>query len=404
VSDVVVVGGGIMGCACAYELAKAGASVTLLEYGKMGMQATNAAAGMLAPMIEARGPGGMLQAGMRALREYPALAAEVEAQCGFGVELRLDGILKVAFTQEQLDELRRRYAWQRELGLPLGWLDAETCHELEPRISPRVLGGVFSEGEGSVSNQMLTLGLARAAMARGAKIRERTPVTGFTSRGGRVVAVRSGDASFACDAVVIAAGARSGQVAARLRAPHSKQQTASSEGRAAANSQEPTAATPLLPVRPVRGQMIALGGMSAPIRHVVWGPDGYLVPRANGLVFAGATVEDVGFRRRTTRAGIRAMRAMAIALVPQLAAATEHFEWAGLRPGSPDDLPMVGPLPGWPNVIAATGHYRNGILLGPLTGKLVARGIVAGDWSETPRQFDPGRFSISPPRHRDTEG
>ncbi len=365
-SDVVIVGGGIVGCACAFELAKAGASVTLLEYGKTGMQATNAAAGMLAPMIDAHAPGPMMQAGMRALREYPAAVQEVEERCGFDMELRLDGILKVAFTPEQRDELLTRYAWQRELGLPIEWLDAQMCRELEPRIHERVLGGVFSPGEGSVSNQLLTLGLERAAIARGAKIRQRTPVTAFTSRGGRVVAVRSGDAPFACDAVVIAAGARSGQIAARLGAT--------------------------LPVRPVRGQMIALGGMSTPIRHIVWGPDGYLVPRANGLVFAGATVEDVGFRRRTTKAGVRAMRSMAIGLVPQLAAATVHFDWAGLRPGSPDDLPMIGPLPGWANVVAATGHYRNGILLGPLTGKLVARGIVAGDWGDVPAEFDPARF------------
>ena len=361
-----IVGGGIVGCACAYELTKAGASVTLLEYGKTGMQATNAAAGMLAPMIEAHTPGPMMQAGMRALREYPATVQEVEERCGFDVELRLDGILKVAFTQEQHDELFTLYAWQRELGLPIEWLEAEMCRELEPRVSEQVLGGVFSPGEGSVSNQLLTLGLERAAIALGAKIVQRTPVTGFTTRGGRVVEVRSGDTSFACDAVVIAAGARSGQIAARLGAT--------------------------LPVRPVRGQMIALGGMSTPIRHIVWGPDGYLVPRANGLVFAGATVEDVGFRRRTTKAGVRAMRSMAISLVPQLAAAKVHFEWAGLRPGSPDDLPMIGPLPGRANVVAATGHYRNGILLGPLTGKLVARGIVAGDWGDVPVEFDPARF------------
>jgi len=376
-SDVVIVGGGIVGCACAYELAKAGASVTLLEYGKTGMQATNAAAGMLAPMIEAHAPGAMMQAGMRALREYPATASEVEAQCGFDLELRLDGILKVAFTPEQQDELARRYAWQRELGLPIEWLDAAMCRDLEPRLSARVLGGVFSAGEGGVSNQLLTLGLERAAIAHGAKIRQRTPVTGFDTHGGRVAAVRSGDALFPCDAVVLAAGARSGQLAARLHA--------------------------ILPVRPIRGQMIALGGMSTPIRHIVWGPDGYLVPRANGIVFAGATVEDVGFRRRTTKAGVRAMRSMAIGLVPQLAAAKVHFDWAGLRPGSPDDLPMIGPLPGWPNVIAATGHYRNGILLGPLTGKLVARGIVAGDWSGVPVEFDPGRFSDSPRSREEAE-
>jgi glycine oxidase len=382
VSGVVIVGGGIVGCACAYELAKAGASVTLLEYGKMGMQATNAAAGMLAPMIEAESPGPMMRAGMRALRAYPNAVSEVEAACGFDVELRLGGILKVAFTPRQADDLRRRYAWQRELGLPVEWLDAAACRELEPRISARVTGGLFSAGEGGVSNQLLTLGLERAAMTRGADIRQGTPVTGFAVRNGRVTAVRSGAASFACDSVVIAAGARSGQIAARLR-----------KSRVA-----------LLPVRPVRGQMIALGGMSTPIRHVVWGPDGYLVPRANGLVFAGATIEEVGYRRRTTLAGTRAMRSMAIALVPQLAAAKVHFAWAGLRPGSPDDLPMIGPLAGWPNVIAATGHYRNGILLGPLTGELVARGIAAGDWSAVPPEFDPARFLGSHERHRGTEG
>jgi glycine oxidase len=143
--------------------------------------------------------------------------------------------------------------------------------------------------------------------------------------------------------------------------------------------------------------MIALGGMSTPIRHVVWGPDGYLVPRANGLVFAGATVEDVGFRRRTTLAGVHAMRSMAIDLVPQFRAATVHFSWAGLRPGTPDDLPIIGPLPSWPNVVAATGHYRNGILLGPLTGKLVAAGILSGNWDDVADAFAPDRFTGETP-------
>jgi glycine oxidase len=378
-SDVVIVGGGIVGSACAYELAKAGASVTLLEYGKTGMQSTNAAAGMLAPMVDAAAPGPMLDAGTRALREFPALVSEIESQCGFDVELRLDGILKVALAPDQLEDLRTRHAWQRDKGLPLEWLDAAMCHELETKLNAGVLGGVFSPGEGGVSNQLLALGLERAAMAHGVLIRQRTPVTGFTSRGGSVVAVRSGDASFACDAVVLAAGARTGQIASLLRRP----------GPVGARP----ASLPLVPVRPVRGQMIALGGMSTPIRHVVWGPDGYLVPRANGLVFAGTTVEEVGFRRRTTKAGLRSIRSMALDLVPQLAAAKALFDWAGLRPGTPDGLPIIGPLPEWPNVVAATGHYRNGILLGPLTGKLVAHGITTGDWSDVPAEFDPARFS-----------
>ncbi len=364
-SDVVIVGGGIVGCACAWELAKAGASVTLLEYGKTGMQATNAAAGMLAPLIESDGPGPMLAFGLRAMREYPNLVAEVEAACGFDLEYRATGILKVAFEEDQLTVLSRRLAWQRELGLPLEPLDAEVCREMEPRLSPRVVGGVFSPSEGNVSNQLLALGLERAAQALGADVRNRTPVTGFTTKSGRVTHVRSNDQSFACDVVVLAAGARSGQIARKLRA--------------------------VLPVEPVRGQMIALGGMRTPIQHVVWGPDGYLVPRANGLVFAGATVEHVGFRRRTTKRGIAGIRAMASRLVPQLASAKQHFEWAGLRPGTPDDLPLIGPMPSLENVVAATGHYRNGILLGPLTGKLVAHGITTGDWSAVPPEFSPSR-------------
>ncbi len=364
-----IIGGGIVGLSSAYELSRAGAKVTLLEYGKTGMQATNAAAGMLAPLIDAQAPGPMLQAGLRALREYPAFVDDVERACGFGVEYRPYGVLKVAFDDAGLEGLRRRFGWQRDADLPLDCLDAALCRELEPRLSERVTGGVFSSTEGSVSSQLLALGIERGAIALGAAIQNGTPVTGFDARAGRIVAVRSGASVFPCDIAVIAAGARSGQIARMLRAP--------------------------LPVRPVRGQMIALGGMRAPVRHIVWGPDGYLVPRANGLVFAGATVEDVGFRRRTTKAGLRAMRSMAFNLVPQLKAATVHFAWAGLRPGSPDDLPMIGAMPGWSNLVAATGHFRNGILLGPLTGKLVARGICDGDWSETPPEFDPARFSAS---------
>jgi glycine oxidase len=366
VSDVVVIGGGIVGLSCALELARGGAKVTLLEYGKTGMQATNAAAGMLSPLIEAEGPGPMLDFGLQALREYPPLIAELEEAAGFDVEYRPHGILKVAFDDAGADHQRDRLAWQQRTGLALDWLDGAGCRELEPKLSPRVAGGVFSHAEGGVSSQLLALAIERAAIARGAAIHNGAPVIGFDRAAGRVTAVRTPAASFACDTVLLAAGARSGQIAKRLRVA--------------------------LPVRPVRGQMIALGGMHAPIGHIVWGPGGYLVPRANGLIFAGATVEEAGFRRRTTQVGVRSMVTMAHRLVPQLCAATVHFAWAGLRPGTPDDLPMIGPLRDHPNAIAATGHYRNGILLGPLTGRLVTGGILRGDWSGVAPAFDPDRF------------
>lgn len=364
-SDVLVIGGGIVGCACAYEIARRGASVTLVEYGKTGMQATNAAAGMLAPLTETHTPDAMMRFGMLALQRYPALVAGLEAAVGFDIEYRQEGILKVAFDADDADVLRRRYSWQREMGIALDWLDAADIREVEPQVTERAVAGVFSPLEATVSNQLLALALERAAMQHGASIVQRAPVTAARRSRGRVVEVTAGGETYSAETIVLAAGARSGQIARKLGVT--------------------------LPVTPVRGQMIALGGMTAPIRRVVWGPDGYLVPRVNGLIFAGATVEHVGFRRRTTKEGIRAMRSMSSALVPQLASAQVRFEWAGLRPGTPDGAPIIGPVR-VANVVAATGHYRNGILLGPLTGAMVTGGIVDGDWSAVPAEFLPERF------------
>lgn len=363
-SDVAIIGGGIVGCACAYELAKAGAQVTLVEYGKAGMQATNAAAGMLAPFSESHAPDAMLRLGQRAMADYPGDVAALEAECGFAIELQQYGILRVALDDGGAETLRRRHAWQRGLGIPLEWLDGDACREVEPRLSGRVIAGLYSPAEASVNNQMLALALLRAAESRGARIVERTPVRRLRLRAGRVSA-ETGAGAIDADVIVLAAGARSGQLAASAGVG--------------------------LPVRPIRGQMIALGGMRPPISRIVWGPRGYLVPRANGLVFAGATVEDVGFRRRTTASGLRTLRAAARALVPQLGAAQVQFDWAGLRPGTADGLPIIGPVAGT-NLVAATGHYRNGILLGPVTGKIVAHGIATGDWRDVPAEFSPRRF------------
>jgi glycine oxidase len=143
----------------------------------------------------------------------------------------------------------------------------------------------------------------------------------------------------------------------------------------------------------MRGQMLAFGRMQTPIHQPVWGARGYVLPRANGLVFAGSTVEDVGFRIRTTKAGLAGVRRAAFEIVPQLRHAREHFSWAGLRPGSPDGLPMMGPLPGWENVTVAGGHFRNGILLAPITGQLIGELITEGRASEALGPFDPGRFT-----------
>jgi glycine oxidase len=365
-SEVVVVGGGAIGCAVAYFLSRAGVRTTVLDRGRIGMEASNAAAGMLAPLAEAHGVGPMLDLFLASLGMFPALAPELQEATGIDLEYRLSGILRVAFSDEEADELRQRLEWQQHLGFPLEWLDETMLWEVEPRLSPRVVGGLFSEEEGQVSNQNLTLALSRAAAECGANIREHTPVTSLVLRNGRASGVRTPEGRISAGHVVLAAGAWTGRLAHRLGLR--------------------------VPVRPVRGQMLALGGMVTPIRSIIWSPRGYLVPRANGLVFAGATVEDVGFRPQTTVRGLREMRRAAIEMVPQLALAQAEFTWAGLRPGSADDLPILGPLPGLENVTVASGHYRNGILLAPITGRLIAQAIIEGRPSEALTPFSPARF------------
>ena len=367
-ADVVIVGAGITGCAIAYELSRRGASCIVIDSRLLGMAATNAAAGILAPLAEFQRPGALVQLGLESLRLYPQWVDRLaEDAPDVDVELQLNGVLSVAFTDEELVELRKGLRYRREVGLELVELDQATVRELEPRLSRRVVGGLLCPDAGQVSNQLFTLALSRAAKRRGARFYERSPVTGFRRSKGRVTAVRAVTGEYACDQVVLAAGPWTRPIAKKLGAD--------------------------VPTRPIRGQMIALGGMITPVRRVVWGPRGYLVPRANGLVFAGSTVEDVGFRFGTTKRGLAQVRRSAFELVPQLRQAREHFDWFGLRPNSPDGLPILGALPGWENVTLATGHFRNGILLAPITGELIAEEILAGRPNERLTPFRPDRFS-----------
>ena len=366
-AGVVIVGAGIIGCAIAYELSRRGTSCTVIDSRLLGMAATNAAGGILAPLAEFQRPGALVQLGLESLHLYPKWVERLAEEApDVDVEFQLNGVLRVAFTEEELGELRKGLRYQRKTGLELVELDQATVREVEPRLSRDIVGGLLCPDEGQVSNQLFTLALSRAAKRRGARFCERSPVTGFRRSAGRVTAVRTVTGEYACDRLVLAAGPWTRPIAKMLGAD--------------------------VPTRPIRGQMIALGGMITPVRQVVWGPRGYLVPRANGLVFAGSTVEDVGFRFGTTKRGLAQVRRGAIELVPQLKQAREHFDWFGLRPNSPDGLPVLGPLPGWENVTLATGHFRNGILLAPITGELIAEEILAGRPNERLTPFRPDRF------------
>lgn len=366
--DVVVAGAGIIGCAIAYELSRRGVSCLLLDSRRLGMAATNAAAGILGPLAEFQRPDPLVHLGLASLRLYPEWVQRLQEEApDIDVEFAINGVLRVAFDQEEMAELRGGLLYQGELGVELIELDDTMVREVEPRLSTKIVGGLLCAEEGQVSNQLFTLALSRAARGRGARVIERCPVVGFRTRDGRVTAVRTPEGEFACDRLVLAAGPWTRPLARKLGVE--------------------------VPTRPVRGQMLGLGRMVSPVRRVVWGAHGYLVPRANGLVFAGATVEDVGFRIRTTTRGLAQVRRAAVELVPQLRYAGDQFTWAGLRPGSPDGLPIVGPLPGWENVTVATGHFRNGILLAPITGQLVAQAIAEGGESEALAPFSPARFA-----------
>jgi glycine oxidase len=371
-SDVLIAGAGIIGCAIAYELSRRGMSCVVLDSRRIGMAATNAAAGVLAPLAEFTRPGPLVRLGLESLRRYPAWVDRVREDVpDIDVEFTLNGVLRVAFSEDELAAIRTGGPLARELGMELVELDQAALREAEPRLSERLIGGALCPEEGQINQQLFTLALSRAAKKRGARFIEQAPVLSFTKRDGRVTSVRAPQGEFSCDSLVLAAGPWTRPLARKVGVD--------------------------VPTTPIRGQMLAFGRMMTPVHQPVWGPRGYVLPRANGLVFAGATVEDVGFRFKTTKRGLAQVRRGAFELVPQLRHAREHFSWSGLRPGSPDGLPLLGALPGWENVTVATGHFRNGILLAPITGELIAKAIVDGRSGEALAPFDPARFNAVPP-------
>ena len=367
-ADVAIVGGGVIGCAVAYYLAVAGARVTLLERDGLAGEASGAAAGILAPLAESGGPGPFLDLALAGLRVFPQLNETLREETGLDLEYLPTPVLRLAFRDDEERRLRDRLAWQKRTGLALHRLSAEEARALEPRLSPRVRAAVLSRDERQVNPGRLTQALAEAARRRGANLLPATTVTGFRRRGGRVTGVRAsgGAGDVEADAFVLAAGPWTPALSRRLGVD--------------------------LPIVPVRGQMLALSVGSAGVRHVIWGEGGYLVPKSGGHLYAGATVEDVGFRPRTTRRGLAGLRRMAAAMMPSLRYAEVASAWAALRPGTPDGRPIIGPLPGWPNVYVAGGHFRNGILLGPITGRVVAQLITEGRTELPLEPFSPSRF------------
>jgi glycine oxidase len=354
---VLIIGAGIIGCAIARELRVRGVAVQVLDDRPVAGGATQASAGILAPYIEAHDRGPLLDLAVRSLALYDDWIAAVARDAGSPVEYRRIGTLEIALDADHAAELRA----SASAGNP-EWLDRDAARALEPALGP-LDGALLVRAHGYVAPRELTDALARAAERRGASFR-RARVSRIERDGPRLRVTTAGGA-IAADRVVVAAGSWTGAI--------------ETGDRAAAN------------VRPVRGQLLHLGWQGPPVSHVLWGPECYIVPRADGSLLVGATVEEVGFDERATAAGVRDLLDAVCELLPQGWGATFCDVRVGLRPATSDDLPIVGEG-AMPGVVYATGHYRNGVLLAPLTARIVADLIVEGRRDPALDVLSPDRF------------
>ena len=352
-ADAVVVGGGIIGAAVAYELSKRGLSVVLIERNTLASCATYASAGMLAPASDSLARESAVDLGFESFGMWPSFRDEIEEAGGFSIDFRASGILRVAVDEDEETTLKQQAAWAGERGLDLPWLSPKEALGVEPALSPEIRGAIFSADEHNVTPPRVVEALRRAAVENGAEFREHTPVTGLTRANGSVTGVTTPDGVTAAGTVVLAVGAWGCEAGGWLGMD--------------------------VPVHPVRGQVAYLNEMARPLRHTVLRGVHYAAPKNDGTTLIGCTREHgAGYRQETTVAGMGEFFSGVAALVPGAGEASVHHTRAGLRPWCADDLPVLGPAPEAENVIFATGHYASGILLAPITARLVADVITEG--------------------------
>ena len=366
---VVIIGAGVVGLGIGWRLAGR-AGVAIFDRGRAGGGASHAAAGMLAACCEAEpGEEALVALGRESQARWPAFAEELMRASGIDVELRDEGTLVLALTTDDQGEIAHRLEFQRQLDLPLGWLSATATRAREPHLAGKIAGALFSPQDHQVDNRKLTQALRIAAESAGVIIHEHRPVKEIVVQGGRAKGVALEDGMVvAADIVVLAAGAWSRGIGGL-----------------------PPDRRP--PVRPVKGQMLALRmDASAPLlSHVLWAPGAYLVPRRDGRLIVGATVEEKGFDETITAGGLLTLLEAAWRAVPAVEELPVEEVWVGHRPGSPDDAPILGhgPLEG---LFYATGHHRNGILLAPMTADAMARLILDDTVAPAIRPFGLERF------------
>ena len=365
-TDVVIVGGGIVGIATAYYLAKAGVRSVVVERDSVGSHASGFAYGGLSPLAGAGIPGpvsALAEDGMRLHRE---LATSLPEETGVNTEYRLRPSLSLAFTEAEATGAQAGLSWQRARdGFSVRWLDAAEARSLEPRISQEAIGALYVEGGADVEPYRLSLAMAQAAEKLGATIRH-GDVTGLQRRGRRVTAVVVGGEELACDRVVLAMGPWSGAAGAWLGVE--------------------------IDIRPLKGQILRLRAPGAPFQCSIGWAKNYATTKPDGLLWAGTTEEDVGFDETPTAEARDSIMASLLKMVPSLIEARLVQQTACIRPLSSDGLPVLGPVDGWEGVYVATGAGRKGILLGPSMGRVTADLIAKGATDIAIDAFDAARF------------
>ena len=367
-SDIIVIGAGVVGCAIADELAHRGASVEIVDERPVGMGATQASAGVLAPYIETHEGHPLLDLTVRSLGLYKDFVDRAVAWSGVPVAYRRSGTISVAADESEWQALKESAEFLVRCGVSASMLDAAAVKSEEPHLADSAIGALLVEDHGFVGANDLTRALVASARRRGAQLIEQSRVRRIFTQGDDLV-VETDRGTLTADAVVLAAGSWSGDVGV-------------------------DGVTNRLPVRPVRGQLVYLDWTDTPLRRVIWTHRCYFVPWDDGTVLVGATMEEAGFDERVTVAGVRDLLESACELIPHAWSAGFRGARVGLRPGTPDDLPVIGVSATVPNLMYATGHYRNGVLLAPLTAQLVADLLLDQRTDPALARVSPARFGL----------
>jgi glycine oxidase len=343
----IVIGGGIIGCSVAWRLAAEGVATTVLERGRVGQEASWAAAGMIAPQAEAEGPGPFFDFCMKARDAFDGIVDRLVRDGGVDPEYDRAGILYVALDADERAQLERRARWQRSVGATLEELSGAEARRVEPTLSPQALYAIHMPTNRRTDNRKLTQAYAAAARKAGAEFVEGARVEGLALRGERAIGVlMDGGSIREADVVINAAGAWAGEIRG-LEADRVK-------------------------LHPVRGQILCFEVAPGTIGPALFSLRGYVVPRRDGRLLAGSTMEEAGYNKSVTLAGLDKIAHGAAAIVPTLGAAAFREAWAGLRPATRDLMPVLGFSPSVSNVLWAAGHFRSGILLSAITGEIIA--------------------------------